>query len=252
MWDAFYNKSSQSCTSFCKKKTDLLSVEYRNYIRRDVLHYLDQYPMRQSNQKTKKGSPNTRNKRPQSVQNAKPLLPIDCKAGIRPKDLQKPTNTLNPLCKIGTICECNLKPKKVIKKAPKCLKGTSQSQSDKNAKRTLATDSNNSDPVSQHSKGAQSHIKSEVSSCLKDSVDFALYDHLVMSYETSQKEEELSQKLEDSSQKVFDSMHKGDEQSVGTNSVSCKNYPVCEQSIEKISPHAYVPPWKIHKVRFLY
>uniref|UniRef100_A0A6P7FRT6 Calpain-B-like n=1 Tax=Diabrotica virgifera virgifera TaxID=50390 RepID=A0A6P7FRT6_DIAVI len=65
MWESFYDRTSQSCSginakllSYNKKKHDLQSVEYKNYIHRDVLCVLDPNPMKKhKSQKSKKGVP---------------------------------------------------------------------------------------------------------------------------------------------------------------------------------------------------
>nr|XP_023027782.1 calpain-A-like isoform X1 [Leptinotarsa decemlineata] len=110
MWDAFLDRSSQSChvgfnnsRSHYKKKNDLLSVEYLNYIHKDILSYLDHYPMKNSKVKPKKITPRTNQEQKKSV---KPV-PAYFRVNVEAQDLKRPTPV--PLCKASKNCKCGPK-----------------------------------------------------------------------------------------------------------------------------------------------
>ncbi|KAF7281669.1 hypothetical protein GWI33_004445 [Rhynchophorus ferrugineus] len=85
MWDAFLNRTSESCTGvgvrqqhFGRRKLDIASVEYQSYIHKNVLSYLDHYAMQSKNGKPRKGCPSNKNKTPLVVttKNDKNFCPI--------------------------------------------------------------------------------------------------------------------------------------------------------------------------------
>ncbi|CAH1119743.1 unnamed protein product [Phaedon cochleariae] len=108
MWDAFLDRTSQSCTvvntseakSFFKKKNDLLSVEYLNYIHKDTLSYLDHYPMKNSKVETKKV---------QNAQKKKPTKPVPVyyRVQVEAADQKRPKTV--PKCKGTEECKCGVK-----------------------------------------------------------------------------------------------------------------------------------------------
>lgn len=247
MWDAFYNRSSQSCTAFYKKKTDLSSVEYRNYIHKDVLNYLDQYPMRQSNQKLKKGTPNTRNRASSSQETRKRKVPtpVDCNAGFRPKEGQKPTRPItSPLCKIGPICKCAFKPQEDFVTSPRNLKLTTPPSKSEKTSQKISQDTKKS--TEHHCSTRESQLtKSSVrSSFLRDvcshySKDIESTDSTTQ-YETSIKTETSAKTENIRTDAIFGITYSG----------SCENDPICAEPVTEphISNKEYVPPWRIYKV----
>lgn len=208
MWDAFYNSNySQSCTVFCKKKTDLLSVEYTHYIHKDVLNYLDQYPMRQSNQKLKKGSPKNRSKQ------SKTKAP-----------------TKEPICKIGPVCKCLVKPKEEFVTSPTCLKLTEPARRTEKQSLIASTEVQKSsgDPdVESHNHKTEERVGSNIlrvtDSLYSDLNEYNCRDH-----------QEHSKIIENSE--------------IHDHEPPCVKLAVCEVSLQEYSFKSYVPPWKTYKV----
>lgn len=229
MWDASNKSTSQSCTAFHKKKTDLLSVEYSNYIRKDVLNYLDQYPMRKSTQNPKKGSPNCRNKvsSAQEARRRKAPSPPDYNAGAKGRDGLK---RKSPLCRLGPICKCAAKPCVEFITSPTGLKLTLPKSKSPGLSPKISDGTG---------KSSEYHPSIVDSSVQKDSV---LY-----SYDSA--ESGSTKRAESNEVFTFENLPLNNLLAKeGQN--SCENDPECIISINDNSVFykEYVPPWKIYKV----
>ncbi|KAG5888428.1 hypothetical protein JTB14_020203 [Gonioctena quinquepunctata] len=118
MWDAFLDRTSQSCHvgfhntggNHYKKKTDLFSVEYINYIHKDILSYLDHYPMKHPKEKPNKIIPRANAGREQR-KIGKPV-PVYFKVDVEAKDYKGLSSV--PYCKHTKNCKCG----------PKCKEAT--------------------------------------------------------------------------------------------------------------------------------
>lgn len=246
MWDAFYNRSSQSCTAFYKKKTDLASVEYKNYIHKDVLNYLDQYPMRQSNQKPKKGTPNARIKAssPRHVKAVKPSTAVDCRAGFSSREGPKPEKpaVITPnICKIGPLCKCAVKPQKNVVTSPNNLQLTVPPRKLQKTVVQKVSSPIKSKPVKEATRISEISQRSHLTD-----VDFsgsrndgsADLSHS----EATVRTDENRKSTRDSSIRGFFGITNQEDFAD-----SCAN--VCPSVDEQsVSLKQYIPPWKIYKV----
>lgn len=237
MLENFNRSSSQSCTAFHKKKTDLLSVEYSNYIRKDVLNYLDQYPMRKSSQKPKKGSPNQR-ARVSSAEVIKRKVPSppDYNAGVKTRE--RPQTSKSPLCRLGPICKCGTKPCAEFITSAAGLKLTLPKAKTPAVSPMVSAGTGRSSDF--HQSTAESSIK-------KDS----LLESSVVSLGSGYSKESESHEVF-----TFENPIGTQDNTIGLSDVltnfgpvSYENAPACILSINTYSIiKEYVPPWKIYKV----
>lgn len=113
MWDAFLDRTCQSClglrdsSSFCKRKTDLFSVEYLTYLHRDILSCLE-FSMKNSKQSPRKGTSRSsqsyyeKYKNEQNIKKRQP--PVYFKVNVEALKEKRPTYP--PHCNAGEKCTC--------------------------------------------------------------------------------------------------------------------------------------------------
>lgn len=242
MWDSSYNKTTKSCTAFHKKKTDLLSVEYRNYIRRDVLNYLDQYPMKKSSNKPKKGSPNSRNRLYITKAIHAPPKPSPSQ-GVKSIEGQNPKRNATRLsCSIGPICKCADKAVVEFTTIPANLKLPVPLGKILATPATASTNTRKSSGYSKSETPRESKSNLTDSPCSTLSIEFdnkskEFYDTVAYARKDSSiTAEHIDEITEYPSKNLQPSF--------------CQNFPPCaETAIDNSSElKKYVPPWRIYKV----
>ncbi|XP_072390847.1 calpain-A-like isoform X2 [Diabrotica undecimpunctata] len=124
MWESFYDRTSQSCSginakllSYNKKKHDLQSVEYKNYIHRDVLCVLDPSPMKKyKNQNNRKKGVPSASKR----SNNKAVLSTFVYYKVNEEAAETKKRPVTPSCgKCETPNEVNAGSEKICELLPK-------------------------------------------------------------------------------------------------------------------------------------